>query len=73
MLDVMRWAAEQFQQCLLDAPQAEAARNYLGERKLTGETVRRFGLGFAPPAGDWLVQQGRATPGCPPTCWRRSA
>lgn len=57
MLDVMRWAAEQFQQCLLDSPQAEAARKYLGERKLTGETVRKFGLGFAPGGGEWLVQR----------------
>jgi DNA primase len=55
MLDVMRWAAEQFQQCLLDSPQAEAARKYLGERKLTGETVRNFVLGFAPAGGEWLA------------------
>ena len=62
MLDVMRWAAEQFQQCLLDStlPAAEAARRYLGERRLTGETVRRFGLGFAPAMGDWLVQKAAA-------------
>lgn len=57
MLDVMTWAAEQFQQCLLDSPQAEAARKYLGERKLSGETVRKFGLGFAPDSWEWLVQQ----------------
>jgi DNA primase len=58
MLDVMRWASEQFQQCLLDLPLAEAARVYLGERRLTGETVRRWGLGYAPLSGDWLVQRG---------------
>jgi DNA primase len=57
MLDVMRWAAEQFQACLLESPLAEAARVYLGERKLTGETVRRFGLGFAPGANNWLCKQ----------------
>jgi DNA primase len=57
MLHVMRWAAEQFHQCLLDSPVAEAARVYLGERKLNGETVRRFGLGFSPAAGDWLVSR----------------
>jgi DNA primase len=56
MLDVVRWAAEQFQRCLLDSPLAESARRYLGERRLAGEIVRRFGLGFAPPNGDWLVQ-----------------
>ena len=55
MLDVMRWAQAQFQECLLEAPQADIARTYLGERKLAGETVRRFGLGFAPPTGEWLV------------------
>jgi DNA primase len=57
MLDVAKWSAEQFQQCLLDSPHAEAARRYLGERKLAGEVVRRFGLGFAPALGDWLVQK----------------
>lgn len=60
MLDVARWAAEQFQHCLLDAPEAEVARKYLGERKLTGETVRRFGLGYALDKWDWLVDRAAA-------------
>jgi DNA primase len=60
MLEAVQWAAGQFHQCLLDSPLAEAARRYLGERRLTGETVRRFGLGFAPLAGDWLVQRAQA-------------
>jgi DNA primase len=60
MLDVISWAAEQFQKCLLESPQAETARVYLGERRLTGETVRRFGLGFAPGTGGWLVGQTAA-------------
>ncbi len=60
MLEVMRWAAEQFQTCLLDAPEAEAARLYLGERQLNGETVRRFGVGYAPAAGDWLLRRAGA-------------
>lgn len=57
MLDVMKWAAEQFQQCLLDHADAGAARKYLGERKLSGESVRKFGLGYAPDSWEWLVQQ----------------
>jgi DNA primase len=56
MLDDVRWAADQYQRCLLDSPVADGARRYLGTRRLAGETVRRFGLGFAPPNGDWLVQ-----------------
>ena len=56
-LEAIRWAAEQYQQCLIDLPVAEPARAYLGERKLLGETVRKFGLGFAPVAGDWLAER----------------
>lgn len=57
MLETVRWAAEQYHRCLLDLPLAEGARRYLGDRRLAGETVRRFGLGYAPAAGDWLVQR----------------
>jgi DNA primase len=60
MLEVVKWAGEQFHQCLLDSALADAARRYLGERRLTGETVRRFGLGFAPLSGDWLLQRAQA-------------
>ena len=57
MLDVMAWAAERFQQCLLDSPRAEAARDYLGERKLSLGTIQTYGLGFAPDSWDWLVHE----------------
>jgi DNA primase len=55
MLDVMRWAAKQFQDCFLDSPLADRARAYLTERGLLGETVRKWGLGYAPATGHWLV------------------
>ncbi|HLJ96762.1 MAG TPA: DNA primase [Gemmataceae bacterium] len=57
MLEIAEWAAEQYHRSLLDSPGAEAARLYLGQRGLTGETVRGFGLGYSPAAGDWLVQR----------------
>jgi DNA primase len=57
MLDVLRWAAEQYHRWLLDSPFAESGRAYLAERRLTDDTIRRFGLGFAPAAGDWLVKR----------------
>jgi DNA primase len=59
MLEVMRWAADQFQRCLLDAPVAQAARDYLAERQLSDEIVRRFQLGFAPSEGGWLLRLAR--------------
>ena len=61
MLELMRWAADHFHRCLLEDPVAEPARVYLGERKLNGETVRRFQLGFAPSDGDWLLSLARQT------------
>ncbi len=60
MLDSIRWAAQQFHECLLDSPLAEEARRYVGARGLTGETVRRYGLGYAPRTGNWLVQRAEA-------------
>lgn len=57
MLELVKWAADQFHCCLLESPLAEPARKYIGERKLTSETVQRFGLGFAPATGDWLFQK----------------
>lgn len=57
MLDLVRWATEQYHQCLLDSPLAETARKYLGERRLSGETVRRWSLGYAPASGEWLLHR----------------
>lgn len=56
LLGVMRWAQELHQECLLNDPVAEPARKYLGSRKLSGKSVRDFGLGFAPIDGNWLNQ-----------------
>ena len=60
MLDVVRWAAQQYHECLLDSPLAEEARVYVGQRGLKGETVRKYELGFAPRTGDWLVRRAEA-------------
>ena len=57
MLEAVRWAAEQYHECLLESPLAEEARLYVGQRGLSGETVRTYQLGFAPRSGNWLVQR----------------
>ncbi len=56
LLEVMRWAQGKYQHCLLEGAAGDGARKYLGGRKLSGKTVRDFGLGFAPLDGDWLVK-----------------
>lgn len=65
LLGVMRWAAEQYQRCLLDDPLGAPAVTYIAGRKLASKTVRGFGLGFAPLGGNWLIRRAEAD-GVPP-------
>jgi DNA primase len=59
LADVSALAASYFQ-AELAAPGGARVRDYLRERGLTDETVRRFGLGFAPAGWDGLVRHLRA-------------
>ena len=61
MLDLVKWAEGEYQVCLRGSPSAEAARKYLTERRLDGETIGRFGLGYAPDSWDWLTMSPCAT------------
>ncbi|HEX3148149.1 MAG TPA: DNA primase [Gemmataceae bacterium] len=60
LLDAMKWAEKTYQECLFENELGERARVYVGQRKLNGPTVRSFGLGFAPSAGEWLVRAANA-------------
>jgi len=55
MLETVRWATERYQECLIDNPLATDARVYVANRKLTGATLRAYGLGYAPAVGDWIT------------------
>jgi len=48
--------ARYYQQQLRSHPQARRAVEYLKARGLTGDIAKRFGLGFAPPGWDNLLQ-----------------
>ena len=61
LYQAMAWAEERFHQCLLNAPEAEPARRYLAERKISAESIERFHLGFAPDRWDWLIKQALST------------
>lgn len=57
LLAAMAWAEERYHRFLLDAEQADPARRYLAERGVSGESIARFRLGYAPPGWDWLLKQ----------------
>jgi DNA primase len=52
-------AAAAFFRRTLEGPGGSEARRYLAERGLKHETIARFGLGYAPAAGDALVRHLR--------------
>ncbi|MFM8271179.1 MAG: DNA primase [Gemmata sp.] len=60
LLEVMRWAQSKYAYQYLEGDAGEEARKYMGSRKLSGKTVRDFGIGFAPVNGDWLVRLAAA-------------
>lgn len=55
------WAEQQFHQCLLRSPEAEAARGYLVDRGITTDTIARFHLGYSPDRWDWILKQAQDT------------
>lgn len=58
----MAWVEQQYHDCLLHAPEAEAARRYLEQRGITAESIARFHLGFAPNQPHWILQQAHGSP-----------
>ncbi len=58
LYEAMEWACREFHQCLLKEPAAETARSYLAERGISDDSIRRFNLGYAPDAWNWLIDRG---------------
>ena len=55
LYQAMAWAEQKYHECLVSSPEAEHARRYLQERRITDESIVKFHLGFSPNRGDWLV------------------
>jgi DNA primase len=56
LVEMHREAASFFARCLHDTPEGKVATAYLEDRGLDRETMKRFGLGFAPSSGDSLLR-----------------
>lgn len=57
LFKAMAWAETKFHECLLNAPEAEPARNYLDDRGINQQSIEKFHIGFAPDSWDWLIGQ----------------
>lgn len=59
MLVAAAWAQRQFEDALWDRLLGSPSRDYLEKRGLDEDTLRRFGVGWAPGGGEWLVRKAR--------------
>lgn len=60
LVSVLEWASKEYQKLLMESASGAVARQYLKDRGVTEETIRRYGLGFAPAEFEWLIRQGTA-------------
>ncbi len=61
LYQAMAWAVEQYHRYLLDASQAQVARDYLSRRQINASSIERFQVGFAPPEWTWLLHRAKKT------------
>jgi DNA primase len=54
---VLRWAEEFYHRYLMEAPEAQAAREYLIERGITAHSISTFRLGMAPAGWSSLLDK----------------
>ncbi|MCA9212854.1 MAG: DNA primase [Planctomycetales bacterium] len=62
LLAAVDWAVKQYHDCLLKSHDAEVARNYLQQRQLSDESIRRYSVGFAPNDWQWIINRAQNTP-----------
>ncbi len=60
------WAAECFHQYLLNSSAADVARQYLHNRGITAESIRKFKIGYAPNEWEFLLRESGRTEFSPP-------
>ena len=57
LLETVDWLAKQYHQALLALGEAEVARKYLQDRKISAESIEKFQVGYAPTERDWIVRK----------------
>ena len=56
MYRVLDWADKYFHRCLLETDEGEVARKYLLDRGISEESIKTFGIGFAPDGWQNLLE-----------------
>jgi DNA primase len=59
LYEVMAWAETEFHRFLLNAAQAERAREYLRSRHFSKATIEEYRLGYHPDSWEWIQERAR--------------
>lgn len=60
LYEVMTWAETEFHRFLLNAAQAERARDYLKSRNFSKDTIEQYRLGYHPDSWEWIQDRARS-------------
>ena len=69
LYDLLDRVGELYRQQLNEHPQAPRASDYLRSRGLSDDVIARFGIGYAPPGWDFLLQRLGRSPGDRERLW----
>jgi len=56
LLDICQWATHYWHKTLLEAREAQKARDYLRQRQVKDSTIAEFKIGYAPPAWEAAIK-----------------
>ncbi|MDR1382643.1 MAG: toprim domain-containing protein [Planctomycetaceae bacterium] len=56
------WTSQKYHEYLLAGNEAGLARDYLNERGIAADSIRKFRIGYAPLQRDWLLEQIKRDP-----------
>lgn len=62
LYQALNWTAQKYHEYFLSGQEAEIARNYLQERGINHESLKKFRIGFAPLQKDWIIKQAGGNP-----------
>jgi len=62
LLRAADWVAKVYHETLMHSDEAEVARNYLAERNVSMESIKKFRIGYAPVDRNWLANKAGNKP-----------
>lgn len=60
LFEVMNWVVQTYHEHLIKSSDAQSVRDYLAERHISVDSIKRFRVGVAPNKWDWLISKAES-------------